>query len=359
MVAEDALSRIYAAIAAGRRRSYERHPERQKRLSRPVVSIGNISVGGSGKTPAVAHVARLLIADGERPAILTRGYRRRQPTDGVLVVSDGRRLRADLPHAGDEAMMLAHALPGASVLVGADRYLSGLLAERRFGCTVHLLDDGFQRVQLARDVDIVLLSRDDLRDRVLPAGRLREPLSALRRADAVITEVGCANPDPARPAFAYARTLAAAAVPSSPVVAVAGIARPERFFQQLRQAGWPVARELPFPDHHPFARTDVDRLAVAARDCGATLVVTTEKDLMRLLPWRPFPIPVTAIPLDFEIEPAAAFRDWLRARLVAARDRRASGNPTRDGSHERPARNPAEAGSHENAGERPAAPGRG
>ncbi|MGE5361104.1 MAG: tetraacyldisaccharide 4'-kinase, partial [Bacteroidales bacterium] len=178
------LSTLYAAVTTARRRRFDRHPERVRRLGQPVVSIGNIAVGGSGKTPAVAHIARLLLAAGERPAILTRGYRRRDRTEGVVVVSDGTRIRADVARAGDEPMMLARALAGVGVFVGADRYLSGLLAEGHFGATVHLLDDGFQHVQLARDVDIVLVRPGDFTDRVMPAGRLRESPSVLSRADA-------------------------------------------------------------------------------------------------------------------------------------------------------------------------------
>ncbi len=318
-IAAHALGRIYAAIAAGRRRAYERHPERQKRLRRPVISIGNISVGGSGKTPAVALVARLLIDDGERPAILTRGYRRARPTDGVLVVSDGHRIRADLARAGDEAMMLAQRLPGAGVFVGADRYLAGVLAERRFGCTVHLLDDGFQHVRLARDVDIVLVTQDDLNDRVLPAGRLREAPTTLQRATLVVPELPVTDAGLPRSSFVYTRRLAPAAVPSRPVVAVAGIAHPGRFFQQLKEAGWLVACELPFRDHHPFTRADIRRIVAAARQHGAAEIVTTEKDLVRLLPFRPFEIPFTSVALDLTIEPTRAFRDWLRDRLAVVR----------------------------------------
>ena len=134
-------------------------PSRRRRLSQPVVSVGNLRVGGSGKTPIVAHIARLLLERGERPAILTRGYARRCRPDGVTVVSDGTTILAGIESAGDEPLMLARALPGVPVLVGANRYLSGRLAEERFGATVHLLDDGFQHLELARDVDLLLVSR--------------------------------------------------------------------------------------------------------------------------------------------------------------------------------------------------------
>jgi tetraacyldisaccharide 4'-kinase len=355
------LSAAYAAVARARRRSFERHPDRQRHLQRPVISVGNIAVGGSGKTPAVAHIAQLLAAAGERPAILTRGYRRREPTDGVLVVSDGRRIRADLPRAGDEPLMLARALPEAAVLVGADRYLAGLLAERRFDCTVHLLDDGFQHVQLHRDIDIVLVAPEDLHDQVLPAGRLREDLSVLACADAVVVntnaevdaqslaaEIGvatvfqartrrgpprvravCVGAELARPeVISVGAELARpeGAAPATRILALAGIARPRRFFDLLAASGWRVAGEMTFADHHYFTRADLDRIVHTAREAGAGLVLTTEKDLVRLLPFRPFEVPIAAVPLELRIEqpdPARAgavpFCEWLAARLAATR----------------------------------------
>ena len=150
-------------------------------------------MGGSGKTPIVEYIARLLLAQGERPAVLTRGYGRRVARDGVTVVSDGTRVIADLDEAGDEPLMLARALPGVSVLVGADRYLSGRLAERRLGATVHLLDDGFQHLELARDNDpqaAGLRGRSCRTSRCPPAG-CREGLDAARSfADAALITGG-------------------------------------------------------------------------------------------------------------------------------------------------------------------------
>ena len=329
------LSAAYATVARARRRHYERCPERQRRLRQPVISVGNLSVGGSGKTPAVAHIARLLLGAGERPAILTRGYRRRRPTDGVLVVSDGRHILADLSRAGDEPLMLARALPGVAVLVGADRHLSGLLAERRLGCSVHLLDDGFQHVRLHRDVDIVLVAPEDLHDRVLPAGRLREGREALSRADAIVMTPGPPDSGPAdlqaiapsagRSVVFHARTSVGSAA-AGKVLAVAGIARPRRFFDLLAASGWVVAGTMAFPDHHWYSRADLDRIAAAAAASAAHAVVTTEKDLVRLLPFRPFPLPVVAAPLEFVIEPAAQFRAWLTEHLAAARSAASRGD---------------------------------
>src|SRR5262249_45523942 len=151
-----------------RRRWYARDPARTRRLVRPVVSVGNLRVGGSGKTPGVAHLARLLVERGERPALLMRGYAGARKAPGVTVVSNTQHLLADVAAAGDEAYMLARSLPGVPVLVGADRYLSGSHAEREFDVTVHLLDDGFQHLRLTRQVDLLLVDPGDLKDRVLP-----------------------------------------------------------------------------------------------------------------------------------------------------------------------------------------------
>jgi len=180
------LNALSARIALARRRAYQR-ADRQRHLRRPVVSVGNLRVGGSGKTPTVACVARALLKMGERPSVLSRGYARRDAPAGVVVVSDGQRLHADLARSGDEPLMLARALAGVSVLVSEDRYLAGVVAEQQFGATVHVLDDGFQHLRLARAVDLLIVSEEDLVDaRTLPGGRLREPLSAAAVADAML-----------------------------------------------------------------------------------------------------------------------------------------------------------------------------
>jgi tetraacyldisaccharide 4'-kinase len=326
---------LYAVAARERRERYASRPDWRRRLERPVISIGNVAVGGSGKTPAVAHVARLLADMGERPSILTRGYARALPLDGVTVVSDGERMLADLDRAGDEPLMLARQLPRIPVLVSADRRLAGLLAERRLGCTVHVLDDGFQHFQLERDVDLVLVSPEDVEQpATLPAGRLREPLDVVRRASAVI--VTTADRDQAA-AAAHALGLSAffrlrrsldrprlvepagrvvSPAAGTRVLAVAGLARPERFFVDLAQEGWTVADHLVFRDHHRYTAEDVSTIASAMRAARAVMVMTTEKDLMRLLPLRPLPMPVAWVPMQVSIEPASEFREWLSSALA-------------------------------------------
>lgn len=329
-----AASTLYGAAATWRRTWYARDPNRRRRLGRPVISVGNLRVGGSGKTPVVACLARLLAARGETPAILSRGYARENASDGVTVVSDGRRVLATLDRAGDEPLMLARALPGIPVVVGNDRYVSGRLAERQLGATVHLLDDGFQHLALARDVDLVLASEADLDDRLLPAGRLREPLRAASSADALLSP---ANPEALRrlasalgvaTAFRVistlveprplARSAGAPPGPGVPIFGVAGIARPDRFFTDLQAAGHPLAGTLAFRDHHRYSRADVERIERAARHVGAAAVMTTEKDAVRLEA-LPLSLPFFVIAQTVDIDPAGAFIEWLTERLTRSR----------------------------------------
>ncbi|MGE0702818.1 MAG: tetraacyldisaccharide 4'-kinase [Vicinamibacterales bacterium] len=324
---------LYSAAATWRRRWYARRPTRQRSLEQPVVSVGNLSTGGRGKSPVVAALARLLTSRGERPAILSRGYGRRRQPDGVTVVSDGSHVLADVESAGDEPLMLARALPHVPVLVASDRHLAGRMAETRFGATVHVLDDGFQHVALARDVDLVLIDDADLEDRVLPAGRLREPLEALRTAGAILTAADSTAAGsvqhlaPGVPMFGVRRSLGTPEWVGSPagtlhkhetrVFAAAAVARPDRFFADLAAAGWNVTGAMAFRDHHWFDAADIAKIESAASAANAEAIVTTDKDAVRLEMHRLW-LPVARIPLNVSIEPAE-FDDWLMDRVREAR----------------------------------------
>jgi len=334
------LSLLYAHLTRARRRLYAARPERRRRLARPVISVGNLSVGGSGKTPIVELIARMLHAAGRRPAVLTRGYGREDATDGALVVSTGTRVCGELASAGDEPLMLARNLPGVVVIVSPDRYLGGRLAERRFGCDVHVLDDGFQHLQLARDIDLLLAGDEELdHPSVLPRGRLREPLTAARHADALLWT------GPARDARTGAERLGlgvafdvrrapgslhgapfgdARPSPGARIVALAAIARPRPFIEGLRAAGFDVAAEMTWADHHRFTRGDLERVRAAVVRLGAIGVVTTEKDMVRLLPFRPLPFALAWQRLDVSVDPADAFAAWLTERLRDADARAAA-----------------------------------
>lgn len=263
---------------------------------------------------------------GEHPAILTRGYARLEKTDGVVVVRDPDGIRSDLRRSGDEPLMLARALPGVSVLVSSDRYLAGRLAEQQFGATVHVLDDGFQHLQLDRDVDIVMVGKEDLANpTTLPAGRLREPLDAIVAADAVIAADEEVRAEAFAETAAFFRTRRIVSdgglqLAGARLFGVAGIASPERFFADVKALGCTLVATRAFRDHHPYTRAELDALAAQASDAGAVAIVTTEKDLVRMLPYRPFRMPVRAMTLTMEPDPLPEFRHWLAGSVRAARD---------------------------------------
>ena len=331
----ETLSAVYGAAAEWRRAWYASHPNRQRRLARPVISVGNLCVGGAGKTPIVEHLARLLAAGGEHPAILTRGYGRRHAPAGVTIVSDGTQLLAGVDTAGDEPLMLARAVPGVIVAVGADRYLAGRVAEHKLGATVHILDDGFQHFQLARDVDLLVTSEHDLGDRPLPAGRLREGLAAAAHAHAALVDAGyLPAAERVGRALGVPRVFLATRLLGPPrmvrsgdtvvvpehsrVFATAAIARPERFFSDLVSAEWQVVGTMPFRDHHQFTPRDVARIAAAAKASSAAIVLTTDKDAVRLAVCDLGDLPIAAVPLTATVEPADEFRTWLFERLWLA-----------------------------------------
>jgi tetraacyldisaccharide 4'-kinase len=273
-----------------------------------------------------AYVARTLLEMGERPAILSRGYARKEGVDGVVVVRDPDGIRADLARAGDEPLMLARQLPGASVLSGADRYLAGRLAELRLGSTVHVLDDGFQHLQLDRDVDLLIVAREDIvQADTLPTGRLREPLDTMIAADAILAAdddvaVKVEPAGAAPPVFRIRRSALAAPPDDRAALALAGIADPRRFFSELRASGWTLADTIAYRDHHAYSPRDVDRILRRVEQTRAARIVTTEKDGVRLLRYRPFAVPVVTVPLSVEPQPEDEFKAWLAAAIRGARD---------------------------------------
>ena len=316
---------MYSRIARARRRYYHHRPHLRRRLNAPVISIGNLTVGGSGKTPLAAEVARLLLDMGERPSILSRGYGRQVFEEGVVIVSDGSNVLAGVERSGDEPQMLARAVPGAAVLVSSSRYAAGRIAEGRLGCTVHILDDGFQHFALMRDIDLLIAPDASESTRTLPFGRLREPLDAASAADVLLIESGEVNsadvqvsPDlHVSSRFAFSRRLGGPA-PDRPAFAFAGIARPQRFFSDLEKAGWRLTGRRSFGDHHHYSEREIAEVTGAAHASRAEIILTTEKDMVRFGP-RPG---IVAVPLQVSIEPA--FAPWLAARLRAARSRGAA-----------------------------------
>jgi tetraacyldisaccharide 4'-kinase len=233
---------------------------------------------------------------------------------------------ADLDSAGDEPLMLARAFPTAVVSVCEDRYLAGLVAERRLGATVHVLDDGFQHVALARDLDVLVTSPGEIANgRVLPFGRLRESPSAAARAHVVVF-VG-ADADTARTeawtlgvsAFCVARRVMSPHL-NTPVFAVAGVGQPGQFFAGLRDLGVDVLGTKTFADHHRYTPADVRGIADAARAAGAVVVATTAKDAVRFEPLGALPFTLSVVPLRLELEPSETLAGLIGAALARARN---------------------------------------
>ncbi len=280
---------VYSGALAVKERLLERGWLRQRRLGHPVISIGSLSAGGAGKTPVVVMLAELLAARGFDVRILTRGYGRSgRAIEHVDTSGDAARF-------GDEPMMMARRLAGdgdgAEVWVGANRYRAGRLAEEAGDATarrvIYLLDDGFQHRKLARDADIVLLTRQELEDSLLPMGNLREPLRAMLRADVVVLreDEGFAGGISGKAATWFVRRdlRFAEGVPiPRRAVAFCGLARPEGFFAMLAKAGVEVAAVRVFRDHHAYSASDVDGLVELAKTHGADGFVTTEKDAVKL-----------------------------------------------------------------------------
>lgn len=279
------LSSLYGVGAALKNLAYDRGWTVTRRLQWPVVSVGNVCAGGAGKTPVVIALAWLLKERGVRVDVLSRGYGRRSPVAVEQVDPDG-----DAVRFGDEPMLIAR-VADVPVYVGASRWAAGQLAESSRGLAgVHLLDDGFQHRKLARSFDLVVVHPDDLGDRLLPAGRLREGIAGLRRADALILREDDWESHPAllragidRPIWRIRRALAMPSL-TGRAVAFCGIAHPEEFFRALESSGVELAGRMPFADHHAYTSADMQRIRAAVSAHPRAVLLTTEKDFARISP---------------------------------------------------------------------------
>jgi len=310
------LSTMYGGVVGARNVLYDRRWLRSRSLQGPVISVGNLSVGGSGKTPFVILLGELLKARGVRFDVLSRGYGR--DTRGVLLVDPG-----GLPRDfGDEPLLIARRLQ-APVVVGEDRYEAGRFAEAQFGPQIHLLDDGFQHRGLTRDFDIVLVTPEDARDRLLPGGRLREPLRSLQRADAVVLTSGASAesfPVAGKMIWRVRRGINPQNVPPRPVV-FCGIARPQNFLLQLRAAGIDPVAEAFFRDHHAYTEKDVNEVLQLQRQSEAGGFVTTEKDAVNLGGYLAALASLAVVPVKMELADAANAVDTM-LRVIEERRRR-------------------------------------
>jgi tetraacyldisaccharide 4'-kinase len=289
------LAPLYGVALAMKRRLFQLGWLKQNRLESPVISVGSVSAGGAGKTPMVLMLARILRHRGYAVRILTRGYKRGSGMTSRVEPFD------DAAWQGDEPVLLAQR-SGVPVFVGTDRYQAGVMAEHdepSEKLVVHLLDDGFQHRRLARDVDIVLLTQADVEDTLLPAGNLREPLSAIANADVVVLReeeaaslrsvvAGLSGQRTVPAIWVIRRSLSLGeggdvALPTKPL-AFCGIARPESFPTMLAAQGYEPMDTMIFPDHHAYGDGDIRRLIERARQVEANGFVTTEKDAVKLTP---------------------------------------------------------------------------
>jgi tetraacyldisaccharide 4'-kinase len=273
---------LYGLGVAAKNLAFDRAWFAAHRLRRPVISVGSLAAGGAGKTPVVMMLAELLERQGFAVDVLSRGYGR---GSGVVEEVDPAGLAARF---GDEPMEMARA--GLHVFVGAERYEAGVAAEAAEPASaLHLLDDGFQHRRLARDLDAVLLTREDAQDSLLPGGNLREPLRSLRRADVVVLRddeaaelSGIVAKYSNAEVWIVRREVALPIAKPSRMIAFCGIARPEGFFAMLRKAGCEFAGQVEFPDHHAYRAEDYLRLVEAVLHAGADGLVTTAKDAVKI-----------------------------------------------------------------------------
>jgi tetraacyldisaccharide 4'-kinase len=340
-----APTKLYEMGVRLRVSAYETEYLRPKRLGATVISVGNITVGGTGKTPLVEYIARYLRRESHAVAILTRGYGR--ATSGRLVLNrPGVKDAGSYKDYGDEPLMLARALPDVPVVIDKRRHEAGLWAERELGSEVLILDDGYQHLGLARDLNILLIDATDPFGgfEMAPLGRLREPLYGIRRADAVIITR-------ADNAFDQGQTLAiikyfcGEKVPvlyfASPLSALrhlesgetydtkhfagwnaavmCGIGNPEAFAEGVLRVGMNIVSESFFRDHHPFTQGDLDRVSGAAREAGADLIVTTEKDAVRFEGLKQADVPFYAAKLEILSDDEVRLKSLLLRTVTTGR----------------------------------------
>jgi len=317
------LSLLYAAVVSLRNTLYRFRILASKPLPCKVISIGNITLGGTGKTPLVIALAGLLLQKGMRPVVVSRGYGRKDESQ-TLIVSDGQKVLTDTVTGGDEPVLIGSRLSGVPVVVGRSRYEAAQCAIERFHPDTVILDDGFQHLMLKRDLDIVLVDATDPfgNEKLFPAGILRESIKSLRRAHAVIItrRDSAASVDSlkdrirqatAAPVFtsyqhpvdlAYVRIgelKPLSVLRGTKVLAVSGIARPASFTMLLKALGALVVGECIYPDHYEYKRADLADIFKKAADDRVSMIITTEKDAVRLRTFKPEGIWALRIELMF------------------------------------------------------------
>jgi tetraacyldisaccharide 4'-kinase len=342
------LSLLYGKITNIRNSLYERGVFKSFSLGAPTISVGNITVGGTGKTPFVAFIAEILAARGEKVCILTRGYGRKNPKRRVLA-SDGETILTDAENAGDEPFELAKKLIGkASVVADANRVSAANWARERFGVSVFLLDDGFQHVRAKRDLDIVLLDATNPFGnlKTLPFGILREPIENLSRADLIVLtranlveakqisdykfQISKFNSD--CPIFTAENKISKLTErekfnanefepetlnlkpETQKATAFCALGNPDNFFEQLKRENLDIASTRKFPDHHRYKQSDIEKIENQAKQSGAEILLTTAKDAVKLNDLK-FEMPCFVVESKLIFDDEKKLRELIQAVL--------------------------------------------
>lgn len=306
------LAAVYRGLMQVRNAAYNLGFLKAKRLPAKVISVGNITSGGTGKTPVAIALVRWLSGAGHTCAILSRGYGRK--TSVPVLVTDGKTTFADWKSGGDEPAMMAAQLSGVPILVDENRYRGGLELLERFNPEIIILDDAFQRRSLARDLDIVLVNASDTESthRVLPYGMLREPWSQIERADAVFTtKINLHTPDPFLKSRLGNLTIPQFQIPVEPTfsptipdggryVMVTGIGDPDSLKKLLEKAQVQIVDEIVFRDHHVYSHDDIQAINTRVKNTSADGIITTEKDWVKLST-SPLSSPVTRVDLEINL----------------------------------------------------------
>lgn len=334
-------SKLYELAVRLRVVAYETAYLQPKHLDATVISVGNLTLGGTGKTPMVQYIARYLTSEDHRVAILTRGYARN--SSGMRVLNDPAERGQD-EHSnsylefGDEPLMLARAMPEVPIIINKDRYDAGRRAEQSFGSDVLVLDDGYQHLSLARDLNILLIDATDTFGgfEMAPFGRLREPLYGLKRADVVIITRADRAFDEAQTRavikhycgaslpvmFFYSGITALRHLASGEVyeinnfagwnvAVVCAIGNPQAFSDDVLQVGINIVSEKFFRDHHSFTQAELDEMTHTAKEAGADAILTTEKDAVRLEGLKHGDIPVYAAQLELQSDDEVRLKSLL------------------------------------------------
>ncbi len=340
------FSLVYGAVIRVRTSLYKNGIVKSRRLPCKVISIGNLTTGGAGKTPLAMYIADLLKRSGYRVVIVSRGYKGSAEKTGGIV-SDGKTIRMDVKQAGDEPYLMATRMDGIPVIVGSNRYRAGRQAILTFNPDILLLDDAFQHIQLKRDLNLCLCDAKKPfgNSRLIPRGMLREPVEHLRRADAVVLTRHNGSKGsprnvriiqkylPGKPIFkcshipsglrehASGKTHNIEILTGRKVLAFSGIAKNDDFAALLSELGYNIVKFMPFPDHYRYSNSDVTKILQAAKDLNVDYIVTTEKDCVRVGNRLPasFPTFILVISVSFG-EETRAFENFIKKEIEELRD---------------------------------------